>query len=236
MSSISNLRLVNLLTAVSKEDPENSILLKIYETHGKYTPESLVQELREDASNTIGRWLTGAVDYDEAVKRVAEKVGVDAKDLTNDETENELLIIQKAIQDYVKKHPEVEEQLKDVAKELGDNTEFINILLKGSATAFLTVVGDVGAAVVQLVIFRVMAIFAGLQTALTAARFAALAVPFLNVIMTAWLIWDISGPAYRKIVPSVFNIALLRIEMADKIVPPALPLLPFSNPKSHGII
>ena len=52
MSSISNLRLVNLLTAVSKEDPENPILLKIYETHDKYTPESLVQELREDASNT----------------------------------------------------------------------------------------------------------------------------------------------------------------------------------------
>ncbi len=216
MSSISNLRLVNLLTAVSKEDPENPILLKIYETHDKYTPESLVQELREDASNTIGRWLTGAVDYDEAVKRVAKQVGVDAKDLTDDETENELLIIQKAIQDYVKKHPEVEEKLKDVVKEFGDNTEFINILLKGSATAFLGVAGTVGATVVRQVIIRVMAIFAGRQAALTAARFVAMAVPFLNVIMTAWLIKDISGPAYRKIVPSVFNIALLRIEMMGK--------------------
>ena len=213
MSAESNLRLLNVLEAVKKNDPENGFLVEIYKRHDKYTPESLVEELRQDGSNTIGRIFTGSVDYDEIVKRVANKLGVDSAELTDNEMQNELLIIKKAIQDYIKKNPEAEAKLKDVADELGvDGKDFVNMIVKGHASAFLMMAQVVGPQVIWRTVALIMGAFVGRQVAFTVARAATLAVPFLNVIMGAWLIFDLSGPAYRKIAPSVLNIALLRLQ------------------------
>lgn len=214
MSAASNIRLITLLETVKKNDPENELLLEIYKKHGKYTPESLVEELRKDASNTLGWLFTGAVDYDEAVKRVASKLKIDSKSLTDDEVKNELLIVRKALQDYINKNPDAEAKLEAVASELGvEGKDFVGAIMKGSTAAFLVMAQSVGPYVIWRTVALIMLRFASLQTAFTVARIATLAVPFLNVVMGVWLIADISGPAYRKIVPSVLNIALLRLQV-----------------------
>lgn len=179
MNSVaSNIRLIKLLTEVSNKDPENSFLLNLYKRHGKYTPESLVQEIREDASNTLLRPFKGSPNYDEVVRLVAEKMGIKKQDLSDDEATNEILIIQKMLQDYIKKNPVAEGNLAVLAKELGKNqTNFVSILKMNSKSG----------------VFAALATIAGLGPALVAPAIMA-------------------GPAYRKIVPSVIDIAVLRLQ------------------------
>lgn len=178
----SNIRLIKLLTEVSNKDPENSFLLNLYKRHGKYTPESLVQEIREDASNTLLRPFKGSPNYDEVVRLVAEKMGIKKQDLSDDEATNEILIIQKMLQDYIKKNPVAEGNLAVLAKELGKNqTDFVSILKMNSKSG----------------VFAALATIAGLGPALVT--------PFI-----------IAGPAYRKVVPSVIDIALLRLQQKQE--------------------
>lgn len=214
MAAKSNMRLIQLFEKIRQTDPENELLMEICKRHDKYGAESLVLEIREDASNTIGRWFSGAVDYDEVVNRVAKKVGIKENELKNNEKENEILILGKILQDYIKKNPKVEGDLRRLAKEANDESEeIIKAILAGSTSAFLSAVLIAGPVVTRQIILRIMAYFVTTQTALTVARIATLAIPFLNAAMAAWLIFDISGPAYRKIVPSVLNIAILRLQI-----------------------
>ena len=222
MAFESNAFLIDLLDTVQKNDPENALLLELYKRHGKYDTESLVEELRKDGSNTIGRVLTGPVDYDEVVIRVADKLKIDRRDVGDDVEQNELLIARKAIQDYVNEHPLAAAKLEEVAKNYSvDGKDFVDALLKGSAIAFLKVAQGPLSRILWDVAFSIgweIARIGGLTLAKigtvgAVASTAARAVPFLNVAMTAWLVYDISGPAYRKIVPSVLNIALLRIQV-----------------------
>lgn len=213
----SNVRLIKLLTEVSSKDPENSFLLNLYKREDKFTPESLVQEIREDASNTILRPFKGSPNYDEVVRMVAEKIGIDKKDLTDDEAKNELLIIRKMLQDYIKKHPEDEEKLNALVKEMGkEYNDFVSLIFTGSAAAFFAAIDVIGPTIVAEIVLRILLTFAGVQAALIAARIAALLVPFLNIFMSAWLVVTIAGPAYRKIVPSVIDIALLRLQQRQE--------------------
>lgn len=174
MNSVaSNVRIIKLLTEVSSKDPENSFLLNLYKRHDKFTPESLVQEIREDASNTLLRPFKGSPNYDEVVRLVAEKMGIKKQDLSDDEATNEILIIQKMLQDYVENHPVAEEKLDVLGKELRKNyTDFVSILKMNCKSEIL-------------------------------AALAAIATPTPVLI---------AGPAYRKIVPSVIDIALLRLQ------------------------
>lgn len=215
MSSNSNVNLVKLLKKVEQQNPENALLAELYKRHGKNDVESLVTDLRQDASNTIGRIFTGAVDYDECVKRVAIKIGINENHVTDDETQNEFLILQKALSTaYEKMSPEErKEKFAAFNKEFGDkiNQETLIQVLKGSNVALLSVLRLAGPHILEGMFWKI--IFEGGSTVLfSATRFALLAVPFLNAIMGAWLVLDISGPAYRKIVPSVFNIAMLRLQ------------------------
>lgn len=174
----SNVRLIKLLTDVSNKDPENSFLLNLYKRHDKYTPESLVQELRDDASNTFLRAFKGSPNYDDVVRMIAKKIGIKEKDMSDDETTNEMLIIQKMFQDYVKKQPIVDEKLdvlgKEFKKQYTDLVSLLKMNIKSGNSAVLTAIAGLGPAWVAHVI--------------------------------------IAGPAYRKIVPSVIDIALLRLQ------------------------
>ena len=77
MSSSSDIKLIDLLTKIQKNDPKNGILRDIYKRHGKNTPEDVVDEICKDGSNTIGRILSGPVSYDEVVRRANAKITQD---------------------------------------------------------------------------------------------------------------------------------------------------------------
>lgn len=215
----SNKKLINLLTEADKIDPQNDFLLNLYKRHEKYTPESLVNELREDASNTLTRYFTGNPDYNEIVILVADKIGIKQDELTNDEEKDELLIIRKMIQDYIKKHPEAKEQVSEVINKMGEEyNDFFLLLMQGSSAAFLATVeamSTVAPSIVAEIVLQILMKFAGTQAILIAGRIAAMLVPFLNVFMGVWMVATIAGPAYRKIVPSVIDIALLRLNLMN---------------------
>lgn len=174
----SNVRLIGLLTEVSHKDSQNKYLLDLYKRHDKYSPDSLVQEIRDDASNTLLRPFKGSPNYDEVVRMVAEKIGIKKQELAEDEAANELLLLQKMLKDYVKKHPEAEEKLNMQVKEMGEGYTDVLSLLKMNSTRSLLAVAAV-----------LTGILPGIVTAAA-----------------------ISGPAWRKIVPSVLNIAALRLQ------------------------
>lgn len=174
----SNVRLIRLLTDVSNKDPQNEYLLDLYKRHDKYSPESLVQEIRADASNTLLRAFKGTPNYDEVVRMVADKMDIKKKELSDDEAQNELLILQKMLNDYVKKHPEAEEELNIQVKDMGAGyTGFLSLLKMNSTRGLLAAVAAV----------------TGVLPGIVASA-------------------AIAGPAYRKIVPSVIDIAVLRLQ------------------------
>jgi uncharacterized protein YaaW (UPF0174 family) len=214
----SNFRLVNLLEKVKKEDPENTLLLELCERYDKYTPESLVEAIRAAGSYSLP--FTRSVDYDVIVKRVAEKLNIDMMDLKEDEATNEILVIQASLNKYYNslKPEEREQKLKDLFQGLVDdeNKELAEAFLLGTTSTLLTAMEMAGPIVVRQVLVRIIAILIATQTAIIIGRIATLAVPFVNIIMTAWLVKDLAGPAYRHIIPTVLTIAMLRLEYIDK--------------------
>ena len=213
-TSYSNLRLITLLERHEQQDCTNPMLKELYNRHSVEWATELVPDLCKDASNTIGWIFTGEVDYAECVRRAATKVGVPENDLLEDECKNEQLLLQCALKKYFEKL-DPEERAKShskVMEEIGkDHEEILGALLKGSGASWLAIMQTVSPTIVRDIILKYMALAATEQTALVTARIATLAIPFINVVMAGWMIYDISGPAYRKIIPSVMNIALLRL-------------------------
>lgn len=206
--------LVAFLEKVERKNPGNELLKELYKRHEENSVEALVTDLLRDASNTFGWLLTGPVEYAECVRRVADKLDIPEKDLTDSVTKNEKLILQAALKKYfdARDPAERDKKRKEIMEAVGEeNREFARALLTGSGAAFLAALQLVSASVVNQVVARIMAVFLAQQAVLATTRLASLAVPFLNVIMVAWMALDIAGPAYRKIIPSVMNITLLRM-------------------------
>ena len=78
MSEASNERLLKILKDIDRQEPYNDLLKAIKATHDNYKSiESLVEEIREDGSNTIARLIKGPVDYDEIVRDVERSIIID---------------------------------------------------------------------------------------------------------------------------------------------------------------
>lgn len=202
----------------------HKIFQEICKRHEKTVPTELLLEIREDGTNTFVNLFDGPVHYGEVVKRAAKKIGV-KEELTDNLEENELLIVGKIVRDYWEKMPEEErqkiyEKLKEVETAQVDAIEGMGVLKGvGAVNGFLygnigimVLIEWIGIKAVQRILMEIMLVFAGRLAAQQAARFIIGAfIPFLNIVMAAWLIVDIAGPAYRKIVPTVISIAMLRM-------------------------
>ena len=219
MSKESNIETLALLERLhEKKNPENfELLLQIYERHGKTSPKACLDEIRRDGSNTFATILRGweGVDYDEIVADVAKKIKVSNIEITTDYKKNELLILGKIVADYWSKlSPEERKKIADQLKKLGnqyfDPTDLLNILkLGGNIVPYLIKV--VGVQTTQKLMLTLLPEIIGAQVAMQGLRTAVGAlVPVLNVLMGAWLLNDIAGPAFRKTIPTVATIALLR--------------------------
>ena len=204
--------------AVEKKNSQHQLLQNIFKRHDQYSVEAVVREICEDGSNTIARFarFNTAVNYDEVVRDVAEKIGVTTSLLSWNVTECEQLLLAELMKKYWDKLSDEEraKQYASLKNELGSEyAEYAQSLLTGGASAILTAIQMMSAQVMRKVIMQTVAIFVGRQTALSAARLALWFIPVLNVLMVAWTIIDIAGPAYRKTVPTVVEVALLRMEM-----------------------
>lgn len=212
-SESSTKRLLSLFNRASKEE-----LSELFERHGVDNASDLVAEIRRDGSNSLTTWICrfgDGVNYDEVVMDVASKVGV-KYDLAEvaDETEIELLIVR----DLVRKHfdslsPEERVEFEKHLKQLGEEyTDFWRKFSEATGAALLATVQLLGPRLIGQLLAAIMAkLLAVRGVAVAAPRLLGLAVPFLNVAMAVWLVIDIAGPAYRKTVPTVFQVALLRL-------------------------
>jgi len=202
-----------LIKASAKE------LTELYERHGGNNQADLVTEIRRDGSNSVTTWIFRfgeGVHYDKIVMDVASKVGVkyDPNDVAN-ETELELLIVQHLVRNHFDllspaERAEFERHLKELGEEYDS---FWKQFSQATGAALLAIVRRLGAGFIAQLLAPIMArllVVRGL--AVIGPRLVGLAIPFLNVAMAAWLAIDIAGPAYRKTVPTVFQVALLRLQ------------------------
>nr|WP_321258878.1 hypothetical protein [uncultured Pseudodesulfovibrio sp.] len=215
-------RLTELLHKASREKVQ-----PIYERHGiglEDGPDRLVEEICLDGSNTFASLLRGGkgTEYINVVRDVARKVGIKDNNLdamTVKELEKKILAL--LISNYVEELDEKElaELKTDLIQAKLDekviNNKIIGGLTKGGALALLSTVA--GREIVVGIIGRVVATYVGTRTAATVAtRAVGAAIPFLNVALFGWLAWDLSGPAFRKTIPTIIDIAILRLKLNPK--------------------
>lgn len=221
----SNRRLRRVLVRVPRED-----LADLFERHGVTagSPEKEISELihmvRLDGSNSIvtyaGR-LGEGVNYDEIVRDVADKVEVkyNPKEVRT-EADLEILIIQRIVEDAMQNlTPEERQEIGTQMKNLGDLYEKAwKQFLEAGSGGVLAVVRFFGPKMMFTVLKNFLMKFMALKTAgFVAFKFVGLVIPFVNLILWGQFVIDVAGPAYRKTVPTVFQIGLMRLEYGEEV-------------------
>lgn len=219
----SNAMLVDLLRNVPGER-----LAPLFERHdipAARGVESLVNELCLDGANTFASILRGweGVSYAEIVRDVAGKMKVPVSD-SEGEPQVELKLIEELIRRYLQDAtPEDRERVEEVIRQAGsDFTELGKQIASGSLRvgSLGLLIKSVGqrmvAELVKKLMLRMVSRQAAKEAAKQAARVVGYAMPVINVLMLGWTIIDIGGPAFRKTLPSVLEIALLRMEFSPQ--------------------
>lgn len=226
----SNQRLRSLLGRCSPEQLEPLYVLLTDSVTGRPTdPDDLAEDLRKWGSNTLVTWFwrwNEGVTYQEVTEDVASTLKVHVPP-GGDERDIEVEILKKVVATYVEKEADAQEREdirrileaaekdgKPVASHVGVGTTSV-----ATSTAVVVVGRKAAQQVLTKVLQRILAGQVGKQAVRqgvkTFGRYALLAMPFVNVVMAAWLVLDIAGPAYRKTIPAVINVALLRLEVEE---------------------
>ncbi|PNQ95023.1 GTP-binding protein (plasmid) [Azospirillum argentinense] len=188
------------------------------------TAEALAKYLQEMGSNDIATFFRGGgVEYTEVVLDVAEKLG--AKDARDDKTveENEGIILRKLFADALDQMSVGERRqlfssmgIRETEIPYGSaGTILVQLLLKnfgGFATYRISLI-------VANMVARTL-LGSGLSFATNAAltrTIGTLLGPIGWAASAAWLVVDLAGPAYRKTVPAVVHVAMLRQMLMNRI-------------------
>lgn len=215
----SNVRLKQLLDKCSEEQLKPLYDLLEDKITGRSTnTQELSDELRLWGSNTIASIFRGwnGVDYIKVVEKVGKRLKAKLPN-DRDERKFEVSILMKLIEQYVEKADEedrkdIEDLLKKCRKDF--RTSIKPGFGKAVSVGLLGAFGEEAMKqVMKRVISRILAGQAAKQGIKFAGRFAGMAVPLLNIALGAWILIDIAGPAYRKTVPAVIQVALLRLEV-----------------------
>lgn len=209
--------LLPLLETVHREAPER--LAPLYERHRippERGPGELAHEIRLSGSNTLAsvmRLWEGA-SYDRVVRATAGKLGVETEeDEPVPQVERRILaqVLERAWERMtVREREDLEAELGAIDEEL--SVEQLLTGLKATGTVATTLLRQVITRAVAGVITRLLLRFAGRQAASRAATLAGVLVPGVNLALGIWTLADLTGPAWRKTVPTVVEIALLRLE------------------------
>ncbi|HNH53120.1 MAG TPA: ubiquinol-cytochrome C chaperone family protein [Nitrosomonas sp.] len=192
--------------------------------HQQKSAEQIADYLRRMGSNDIATLFRGeGVEYSEVVLDVAQKIGAtDASESHSVET-NEDFILRKLFADALDKMSDEEKRLL-----------FASMGIKEGAIPF----GSAGVIIVQFIL-KQFGGFATYRMSLIVANMVARAILghglsfATNAVITRtigtmlgpigwfatglWLVIDLAGPAYRKTVPAVVHIAMLRQMLINRI-------------------
>ncbi len=190
-----------LLRRISNSPEGAKDLEDLYERHGidpSEGPDELANEIRLDGGNTLVNLFRGweGVAYKEIVEDVASKLDVEVPDSTalrvNEIEERILTAIAKRYWDGL-----TEEERKDLVEQIKE----IDPNISGDIVKYAIQHSVIGATIGPII-------------SVFGSRLPAMLVPFLDVILTGWTIIDIAGPAYRKTVHTVVQIAILRLDFS----------------------
>jgi uncharacterized protein YaaW (UPF0174 family) len=200
----------------------------IYERH-RVQPEAgtaeLVKRISLDGASTVvsalRKWR--GVPYETIVRDVAGKMKV-----KTDHGESigsiELSLLEEIVRRYLQNaSPQEREQVREILQQAGKEHRLgLAEIARGSLAVgtLAMVVKRIGqhaaAEVVRWVVLRNAAQKVASEAARRATQIAGWAVPVLNVVFVGWTVMDIAGPAFRKTVPTVLEVALLRLEYAGE--------------------
>jgi uncharacterized protein YaaW (UPF0174 family) len=216
----SDRRLCALLSRVQTQAPDR--LASVFARHGK-APEDgvaeLAREIRLDGSNTLASVLRGwqGISYDAMVLDVAHKLKLEA-DLQRGEVPVERAVLEAVLGRFF--DTVSPDQTEDMLKAVGE-TQLGRPLREGRWVpgSLEVMVRDVGAPEVALLLQQIALRSLGYglarETVKRVAGTAGLAIPLLNVAMIGWTVVDLAGPAFRKTVPTVIEVSILRLEFAE---------------------
>ncbi len=220
----SSQRLVTLLASAKPAS-----LASLYQRHSVSPAagvHALVCEVERDGGSTIVNTVRGhGVSYAEVVADVANFFNVDAKRYRN-EVELENAILDAAWNTYCK-NASVEE-LREIDETLNRSRSRANrnaatrvsakVASQVALSVLLKVYGrDIFLFVLRRVILPRLGIMFAARAGLAAARGGLGAViPGINILFAAWTVYDIDGPAMRKTVETVLEIAALRNELNEE--------------------
>lgn len=205
--SSSDAKLVAVLERIGQIETKR--LEEIYIRHGVNPSEginSLVAEIRRDGANTfvtwLGRWGEG-VSYDEIVSDVAWAIGaVHGENASLDERES--AIVKKVLAEMTPEERAAYGALRERIRQSAADRNAFRAALKAAATAGLY------AARMKVVVFLIQQ---GMKKG--AARAAGAWIPGVNVILGLLTANDVAGPAYRKTIPTVIDLAFFRWEAGE---------------------
>ncbi len=214
---LSTKKLADLLKHSTNEDLALLIEYNFGAGAGPKTPEELLDQIRYNGSNDIARMMRGGtmVDYLKIVRDAAKKMNVM---YSNDESEEVIEkrifinIFERAWQTMSDKE---REPIKKLFKEQGADAQNISkLLIEGTLFDFLPTIGYL----VTWNIARIVALAsarevgAGALTGFFSEGIGALLIGPIGLIVGVALTaaFDIAGPAYRKTIPTVLQVAYMR--------------------------
>ncbi len=217
----SSLEVVRLLQAYPVDE-----LKHIYERHGvepKLGTRALVEQIQRDGGNTILNYVLRfgqGVSYSEILRDCADKLKVDSTELSTDPEIEEAMLVA-IIQQYMEDcPPEDREELQAALGNVGEaQKEVIAHLLRGGLAVggLALMIRQVGQKAVTQALRFILLRIAGIQAGKQVARIVAVGIPLLNVALAAYTVYELAGPAFRKTLPTVIDIALLRLDqMVDE--------------------
>ena len=215
----SNERLLKLFRKASKTE-----LYPIFERHGvdpEEGVESLVNEISLDGANTIASIFRGwkGVPYREIVIDVANKMKVDIDEESKLE-DIEVKIISNVLKQSLDELPkrereEVEKLLQEIANKsnIKSAVAISSLSAAGLAALFQSIEGET----VILILRKIIAIIArrsavGFAGASGVASIAGMVMPLISIGIIGGALVGLAGPANRKIIPTVLEVALLRMK------------------------
>jgi small GTP-binding protein len=199
--------------------------LNFSSNHSRATSEKIAKHFRQMGSNDFSTLFRGGegVSYSEIVVDVGEKLGAKKVSEKNTVEENEKEILNKLFSDTLEKMSVKEKS--ELFRSMGIKERDLPVASSAAAVAtfLLKQYGGFATYRISLIVANMVSralLGSGLSFATNAALTRAIGTmlgPIGWIASGVWLAIDIAGPAYRKTVPAVIHIAMLRQVLANRI-------------------
>ncbi|HWQ61577.1 MAG TPA: hypothetical protein VN521_04655 [Negativicutes bacterium] len=205
-----------LCTLFGRSDPADLNLLYDYnfgDVAGDKPCEELVARIRYNGSNTIAHLLGRDAEYLDIVRNVADKMDISWSHEEDEEAVEKKILGAIFTRAWQKMSPIERAPIERLFTEQGLETEKVSrLLVEGTIVDFMPTIGYVVAWNMARIVAAAAAREAGAEAlgGLLAGGLDLLLGP-LGIIMGIVIVSiDLAGPAYRKIIPTVLQIAYLR--------------------------